>query len=361
MIVMTKKILEIIGAVEEPILGGTLGEHGIIAQCEGEGSEGNAARVLLRFPYPAREVQSAIAAECQRQLRDNGIAADIRAEVIIHSRTVQGGVRLINGVKNIIAVASAKGGVGKSTTAANLALALAAEGARVGILDADIYGPSLPVMLGINRRPDGDDKGITPLAAHGLQLMSIGYLVGEDQPMIWRGPMATRALMQLLRETKWDSLDYLFLDMPPGTGDIQLTIAQQAPVTGAIIITTPQDLALTDAKKGLVMFNKVSIPVLGVVENMSVYVCPKCGEEAEVFGRGAGAKLAIDYGAELIGQLPLDINIRANADNGKPCVVADPDGKPATLYRQTAIRAAAKIAKKPRDRTSAFPEMVAAK
>ncbi|MGI9337226.1 MAG: iron-sulfur cluster carrier protein ApbC [Gammaproteobacteria bacterium] len=352
---MTKTIAAVVGAVDEPVLGGTLDDNGIVAECNGEG---DAARVLLRFPYPAKAQQKAVVAECHNRLRDNGIAADIRAEVVIHARTVQGGVQLIDGIKNIIAVASGKGGVGKSTTAANLALALSAEGARVGILDADIYGPSLPVMLGINRRPDGDDKGITPLMAHGLQLMSIGYLVGEDQPMIWRGPMATRALMQLLRETKWDNLDYLFLDMPPGTGDIQLTIAQQAPVTGAIVVTTPQDLALTDAKKGLVMFNKVSIPVLGVVENMSVYVCGQCGAAAEIFGRGAGEKLAKDYGAELLGQLPLDINIRAAADGGKPSVVAEPDGNAAQLYRQTAIRAAAKIAQKTRDRSSAFPKVV---
>ena len=353
---MTKQeITDIIGAIDEPMLGGTLGDNNIIAQCE-VGAE--TARILLRFPYPAQDSQSAIVAQCQKRLNAHGIHADIRAEVIIHARTVQGGVHLINGVKNIIAVASAKGGVGKSTTAANLALALSTQGARVGILDADIYGPSLPVMLGVNHRPSGDDKGITPLTAHGLQLMSIGYLVGEDQPMIWRGPMATRALMQLLRETKWDNLDYLFLDMPPGTGDIQLTIAQQAPVTGAVIITTPQDLSMTDAKKGLVMFNKVSIPVLGVVENMSVYVCPRCGAEEAIFGRGAGEKLSTDYNVELLGQLPLDANIRAAADSGKPFVITEPQSKAAKLYQQTAIRIAVKTAQKTRDRSSAFPKVV---
>lgn len=352
---MTKKIIDIIGAIDEPMLGGTLGDNDIIAQCHGDDDN---ARIVLRFPYPAIAIQSAIKAECQRRLSASGINADIAAGFVIHARTVQGGVSLINGVKNIIAVASAKGGVGKSTTAANLALALSAQGARVGILDADIYGPSLPVMLGVNHRPDGDDKGITPLSAHGLQLMSIGYLVGEDQPMIWRGPMATKALMQLLRETKWDNVDYLFLDMPPGTGDIQLTIAQQAPVTGAVIITTPQDLSMTDAKRGLMMFNKVSIPVLGIVENMSVYICPQCGAQDTIFGSGAGEKLASDHNAELLGKLPLDAAIRAAADNGKPSVIAEPDSAASNLYQQTAIRIAAKTAKKPRDRTSAFPKIV---
>ena len=352
-------VADIVGGVGEPELGGTLADNGIVAECITNSGDGDGVRVLLRFPYPAKNIHNAIAAECQKRLKDKDIAADIRTEVSIHARTVQGGVQRIDGVKNIIAVASAKGGVGKSTTAANLALALSCEGARVGILDADIYGPSLPVMLGINRRPDGGENGgITPLIAHGLQLMSIGYLVGEDQPMVWRGPMATRALMQLLRDTRWDDLDYLLLDMPPGTGDIQLTIAQQAPVTGAIIITTPQDLALTDAKKGLVMFNKVSIPVLGVVENMSVYICPQCGAQAHIFGKGAGASLAKDYDVELLGQLPLDINIRNDADSGKPSVAANAESKESKLYRQTAIRAAVKLAHKTRDRSTAFPKVI---
>ena len=349
-------IAKIVGGVAEPVLGGTLDDNGIVAEV-GDGG-GGGARVLLRFPYPARTSQVGVVQECEEQLQKHGIQADIRTEIAIHARTVQGGAQRVGGVKNIIAVASAKGGVGKSTTAANVALALANEGACAGILDADIYGPSLPVMLGVNKKPDASDNSIIPLQAHNLKLMSIGYLVGDDQPMVWRGPMATRALMQLLRETQWGGLDYLVLDMPPGTGDIQLTIAQQAPVTGAIIVTTPQDLALADAKKGLVMFNKVSIPVLGVVENMSVYVCPKCGEETRIFGEGAGKTLAENYGAELLGELPLSAAIREDADGGKPTVAANPESDVAKRYRHIAVRAAAKIAQKSRDRSAAFPKIV---
>ena len=252
-----------------------------------------------------------------------------------------------------------KGGVGKSTTAANIALALAQEGGAVGILDADIYGPSLPVMLGVYRRPQGGDTGgIAPVMSHGIALMSIGFMVGEDQPMVWRGPMATRALVQLLRETHWGNLDYLILDMPTGTGDIQLTIAQQIPVTGAIVVTTPQELAVSDARRGLVMFGKVSIPVLGVVENMGVHHCPHCGHDSHIFGSGGAQKMCARYDVELLGELPLDAAIRDAADGGAPSVVSAPDGDIAKRYRRIAVRAAVKIAEKSKDHSAAFPKIV---
>lgn len=255
----------------------------------------------------------------------------------------QGGVspQSIPQVKNIIAVASGKGGVGKSTTAVNLALALAAEGARVGILDADIYGPSQPHLLGIGqRRPEivgerGKEQ-MVPIIAHGIQSISMGYLVTEETPMLWRGPMATGALQQLLMQTRWDNLDYLIIDMPPGTGDIQITLAQKVPVTGAVIVTTPQDIALLDAKKGIEMFRKVNVPVFGVVENMAVHVCSNCGHEEHIFGAGGGERIARDYQTELLGALPLDLSIRADADAGKPSVAANPDSAIAQHYRAIA-------------------------
>ena len=251
---------------------------------------------------------------------------------------VQGGKSPLPGVRNVIAVASGKGGVGKSTTAVNLALALAAEGARVGILDADIYGPSQPTMLGLEgRRPTSPDgKSLDPMVAHGLQCMSMGFLVGADQPVIWRGPMATQALNQLLNQTSWDDVDYLIVDMPPGTGDIQLTLSQQVPVSGAVVITTPQDIALIDAVKGLKMFQDVQIPVLGVIENMSTHVCSNCGHEEAIFGAGGGARMSENHGVPLLGGLPLDIRIREEADSGLPSVVADPDGPIAQAYMEVA-------------------------
>lgn len=244
-------------------------------------------------------------------------------------------------VKNIIAVASGKGGVGKSTTAVNLALALAAEGARVGILDADIYGPSQPHLLGIGqRRPDivGEPgkQQMVPIQAYGVQSISMGYLVTEETPMLWRGPMATGALQQLLMQTRWDNLDYLVIDMPPGTGDIQITLAQKVPVTGAVIVTTPQDIALLDAKKGIEMFRKVNVPVFGVVENMAIHICSNCGHEEHIFGEGGGARIARDYQTELLGSLPLDLSIRADADAGKPSVAANPDSAISQRYREIA-------------------------
>jgi ATP-binding protein involved in chromosome partitioning len=277
--------------------------------------------------------------------------------VVAHA--VQRGVKLLPNVKNIIAVASGKGGVGKSTTAANLALALAAEGASVGMLDADIYGPSLPMMLGITGRPESpDNQSMNPLVGHGIQANSIGFLIEQDNPMIWRGPMVTSALEQLLRQTNWKDLDYLVVDMPPGTGDIQLTLSQKVPVTGAVIVTTPQDIALLDAKKGLKMFEKVGIPILGIVENMSTHVCSNCGHEEHIFGAGGGERMAKEYGVEILGQLPLDIAIRERTDTGAPTVVSDPQSRVAETYRAIARKVAIGIAERQRDMTSKFPSIV---
>jgi ATP-binding protein involved in chromosome partitioning len=286
-----------------------------------------------------------------------GASVTVRSRVVSHA--VQRGVKLIPGIKNIIAVASGKGGVGKSTTAVNLALALSAEGASVGILDADIYGPSQPMMLGIAGRPESKDgKSLEPMEGHGLQAISIGFLIDIDTPMVWRGPMVTQALEQLLKDTRWRELDYLVVDLPPGTGDIQLTLAQKVPVTGAVIVTTPQDIALIDARKGLKMFEKVGIPILGVVENMSIHVCPKCGHESHIFGEGGAARMCKDYGTELLGALPLDGAIREQTDSGRPTLVADPEGRVSEIYRQIARRCAVRIAESQKDMTSKFPNIV---
>ena len=277
----------------------------------------------------------------------------------VASHAVQKGVNMIPGVKNIIAVASGKGGVGKSTTSVNIALALAAEGATVGILDADIYGPSQPRMLGISGQPESaDGKSLEPMINYDVQSMSIGYLIDEDTPMIWRGPMVTQALEQLLKDTKWNNVDYLIIDLPPGTGDIQLTLAQKVPVTGAVIVTTPQDIALLDARKGLKMFEKVEVPVLGIVENMSIHICSECGHAEHIFGAGGGERMAEDSDVDMLGALPLDMSIRIGTDEGKPTVVADPDGTIATIYRDIARRVAAKLSQKTKDHSAAFPNIV---
>jgi ATP-binding protein involved in chromosome partitioning len=286
------------------------------------------------------------------------VSANVFQKIVSHA--VQKGVKLIPGVKNIIAVASGKGGVGKSTTAVNLALALAAEGATVGLLDADIYGPSQPQMLGIpDSQPESTDgKKLEPMDAHGIQAMSIGFLIDPETPMVWRGPMVTQALNQLLGDTNWRDLDYLVVDLPPGTGDIQLTLAQQVPVTGAVIVTTPQDIALLDARKGLKMFEKVGIPILGIVENMSIHICSKCGHEEHIFGSGGGEKMCADYETELLGSLPLDRSIREQVDSGHPTVVADPAGRVAEIYRGIARRIGVKIGEQAKDHSAKFPSIV---
>ncbi len=320
---------------------------------------GSDVTVEIELAYPAKtqlEPMRKLVAQRLRSVPGAG-AVNVSVSSRIVSHAVQRGVKLVPGVKNIIAVASAKGGVGKSTTAVNLALALAAEGATVGVLDADIYGPSQPMMLGITGRPQSTDgKSLEPMIGHGVQASSIGFLIDVDTAMVWRGPMVTQALEQLLKDTRWRDVDYLVVDLPPGTGDIQLTLAQKVPVTGAVIVTTPQDIALIDARKGLKMFEKLSIPILGIVENMSLHTCSKCGHEEPIFGAGGAARMSKDYGVELLGALPLDIRIREQADSGKPTVVADPDSRTAEIYRAIARRVAVKIGDLQKDMTREVPE-----
>ena len=314
----------------------------------------------IELGYPAKSqapaLRKLLVAAAKTVPGVGNVSVNIATKVISHA--VQRGVQLMPNVKNIIAVASGKGGVGKSTTAVNLALALAAEGAKVGVLDADIYGPSQPMMLGIDRRPESEDgKTMEPLENHGVQVMSIGFLVDQDEAMIWRGPMATQALEQLLRQTNWKDLDYLIVDLPPGTGDIQLTLSQRVPMTGAVIVTTPQDIALLDARKGIKMFEKVGVPILGIVENMAVHVCSNCGHVEHIFGADGGRKMAEQYKMEYLGALPLDINIRLQADSGKPTVVADPDGEVAGIYKAVARQVAVVVAGKAKDFSSKFPSI----
>ena len=315
----------------------------------------------LVLGYPAKSQFESIRKSVINGLRAlpgvKNVNVNISSQIVTHA--VQRGVKLLPGVKNIIAIASGKGGVGKSTTAVNLALALAAEGAQVGILDADIYGPSQPMMLGITGRPDSlEENTIEPMEAYDLQASSIGFLIDDDAPMVWRGPMVTSALEQLLRQTRWRDLDYLIVDMPPGTGDIQLTLAQKVPVTGSVIVTTPQDIALLDARKGLKMFEKVGVPIIGIIENMSTYVCTKCGHEEHVFGAGGGEKMCKEYGVDFLGSLPLNLSIREQADAGRPTVVADPDGAISAIYKGIARQVAIHVAALSKDMSSKFPNIV---
>ncbi|MES2933737.1 MAG: iron-sulfur cluster carrier protein ApbC [Pseudomonadota bacterium] len=312
----------------------------------------------IELGYPAKSqfdgIRAQVAAAIGGIAGAGSVSVNVYSKIITHA--VQRGIKLMPNVKNIIAVASGKGGVGKSTTAVNLALALAAEGASVGILDADIYGPSQPMMMGISGQPTTKDgKTMEPLENHGVQVSSIGFMIDPDEPMVWRGPMVTQALQQLLEQTNWRDLDYLIVDMPPGTGDIQLTLSQKVPVTGAVIVTTPQDIALLDARKGLKMFEKVGIPILGIVENMSVHICSNCGHAEHIFGAGGGEKMCAEYGVEFLGGLPLTMAIREQADSGTPTVAADPDGTVAQIYKAIARKIAVSVAQKAKDMSSKFP------
>tara|TARA_B110000908_G_scaffold31069_1_gene36894 strand:- start:509 stop:1666 length:1158 start_codon:yes stop_codon:yes gene_type:complete len=323
--------------------------------------DGDKVTVAIELGYPAKSMREIFSQQVTAAVSalDGVASVEVSVDWKITAHSVQKSLKPLDNIKNVIAVASGKGGVGKSTTAVNLALALAAEGATVGILDADIYGPSQPRMLGISGQPDSlDGKSLEPMEGHGLQAMSIGFLIDDETPMIWRGPMVTQALEQLLNDTQWRGLDYLVVDLPPGTGDVQLTLAQKIPVSGAVIITTPQDIALLDARKGLKMFEKVEVPVLGIVENMSTHICSECGHEEPIFGSGGGEKMAAEYSVDLLGALPLDISIRKQADGGVPTVVADPDSRVAQIYGEIARKTAAKLAAKSKDYSAKFPKIV---
>ena len=326
--------------------------------------DGQDVSIDIELGYPAKSLfpllRQQLVAAIKQVTGVGQVTVQLSSRVVAHA--AQRGVQLLPQVKNIIAVASGKGGVGKSTTAVNLALALAAEGASVGLLDADIYGPSQPMMMGIEGRPESSDgKTMDPMENHGVQVMSIGFLVAKDEAMIWRGPMATQALEQLLRQTNWRDLDYLIVDMPPGTGDIQLTLSQRVPMTGAVIVTTPQDIALLDAKKGIKMFEKVGVPILGIVENMAVHVCSQCGHSEHIFGHEGGKRMAEEFGMPYLGALPLDLSIRLQADSGKPTVVSDPEGAVAGIYKAIARQVAVGIAAKAKDFSAKFPTITVSK
>ena len=355
---LDERARRLLAGVIDPHTGNDLIAGGSV---RGVGVSGNDVAVDILLPYPALGAQADIAARVKQALEaDDAIAhATVSVACRVFAHEVQQGLTPLPGVKNVIAVASGKGGVGKSTVAANLALALKAEGASVGVLDADIYGPSQVRMLGLTGKPDTKDgKRIEPKVSHGIQAMSIGLMIEEDTAMIWRGPMATQALQQMLGDTNWTDLDYLVIDLPPGTGDIQLTLCQRIPVSGALIVTTPQDIALLDAKKALKMFEKVNVPVLGIVENMATHICTNCGHEEHVFGEGGGARMAAQYGVPLLGSLPLDIRIREQADAGTPTVAAMPDSDLAARYRAIARNAAARLSLRARNKAIQFPKIV---
>ena len=352
-------VKKFLNSIDLPGTGRTLGDVARILDIDHTDGQ-LTAKIELGFPAAGAHeafrahIAAAVSAET------GGADVDIEFSTRIVAHGVQRNLKPLEHIRNVVAVASGKGGVGKSTVAANLALALAADGASVGLLDADIYGPSQPHMLGlVGQQPASlDGKTMQPLQAHGLQVMSIGFLVDQDTPMVWRGPMVTSALNQLLRQTTWHDLDYLIVDMPPGTGDIQLTLSQQVPVSGAVIVTTPQDIALLDARKGLAMFRKVAVPVLGVIENMSTHVCSACGHEEPIFGAGGGERMAADFDVELLGQLPLDARIREQTDSGRPTVIADPESSAAAAYRDAARRMSAVLASQGKDYSSKFPTIV---
>jgi ATP-binding protein involved in chromosome partitioning len=359
---MTQSIKEsverLLATIVDPHTGQSLSDSG---ELKGIGVDGGKVAIDIVLGYPARTWESTLAQQVRDALKADPaiVSALVGISSRVHAHKVQNDLTPLPNVKNILAIASGKGGVGKSTTSANLALALVAEGAKVGLLDADIYGPSIPRMMGVSGKPDSrDGKSIEPKVAHGVQTMSIGFLIEEDTPMIWRGPMVTQALTQLLNETNWVDLDYLIIDLPPGTGDIQLTLCQKVPVSGALIVTTPQDIATLDAKKALKMFEKVNVPVLGIVENMALHTCTNCGHTEHIFGAGGGASMARDYNVPLLGSLPLDIHIREQADSGTPTVAADPQGALARAYGDIARKAAAQLSLRARSKSIQFPKIV---
>jgi ATP-binding protein involved in chromosome partitioning len=343
--------------IENPVTAERFGQCGEQISIELETSQ-ILVRVTMGYPIKSQAEALGQLITGHLELLTDGVPVHVTIDSKIVAHAAQGGIKLLPNVKNVIAVASGKGGVGKSTTTTNLAIALASEGAQVGVLDADIYGPSQQMMLGLEGKPESEDgKSITPFSRHGIQAMSIGTLVDPDQPMVWRGPMVTQALEQLLRDTKWKDLDYLLIDLPPGTGDIQLTLSQKVPLTGAIIVTTPQDIALIDARKALKMFEKVHVPLLGIVENMSMHTCSNCGHVEHIFGEGGGGSMASDYGVDMLGSLPLDISIREDLDRGEPSLVTKPDGPISVAYKEIALKVASKIAKQKRDYSNAFPNI----
>ena len=355
---MNAALKEVLQTIHCEEMNASIVDAGLVKQCDLNDS---LAVVRLVYGFAATSQHAAMRQKITTALRQvegvREVRVDIDTQIVAHA--AQLGVERIGQVRNILAVASGKGGVGKSTTTVNLALALAAEGARVGVLDADIYGPSIPTMLGISGRPESEDgKSIEPKEGHGLQASSIGFLIDKDEAMIWRGPMVTQALEQLLRQTKWRDLDYLLIDLPPGTGDIHLTLSQRVPITGAVIVTTPQEVALMDARKGLRMFEKVSVPVLGVIENMALHTCTNCGHVEHIFGSGGAQTMATDFKVPLLGSLPLDMRIRRDADDGRPTLVSDPDGEVSGMYAAMARQLSVSIAKLGKDMTSKFPKIV---